>query len=48
MAGLGNGRCLAVCDVDEQNLKNGIAAAGVNPQSIRDYRRWRARISMPS
>jgi len=38
MAGLQGCRCAAVCDIDEPNLKKGVAAAGTNPQAYRDYR----------
>lgn len=43
MAGLENGRCVAVCDLDAANLKNGVAAAGTNPQACQDYRELLAR-----
>ncbi len=38
MAGLQNCRCAAVCDVDERNLNQGVAAASSNPQAYKDYR----------
>src|ERR1035437_2096560 len=38
MAGLQGCRCAAVCDIDESNLKKGVAAAGTNPQAYKDYR----------
>lgn len=37
-AGVNNGRCVAVCDVYEPNLKNGIKDAGSNPKGYKDYR----------
>jgi predicted dehydrogenase len=43
MARLDNGRCAAVCDVFEPNLKKGIAAAGTNPEGYKDYRELLAR-----
>jgi hypothetical protein len=33
-----NGRCVAVCDVYEPNLKLGKKDAGSNPQEYKDYR----------
>jgi len=38
MAALENSRCVAVCDSDERSLKQGIAAAGTNPQGHKNYR----------
>jgi predicted dehydrogenase len=38
MAALANCRCAAVCDVDESNLRGGVAAAGSKPQAYKDYR----------
>jgi predicted dehydrogenase len=38
-----SGRCVAVCDIFEPNLKKGIAAAGNNPQGYKDYRELLAR-----
>jgi len=43
MARLDNGRCVAVCDIDEANLNSGIAAAEANPQGYQDYRELLAR-----
>jgi predicted dehydrogenase len=37
-AGVPNGRCVAVCDVYEPNLKTGQKDAGTNPQMYKDYR----------
>jgi predicted dehydrogenase len=37
-AGAPNGRCVAVCDVYEPNLKNGVKDAGTNPAAYKDYR----------
>jgi predicted dehydrogenase len=37
-AGVPNGRCLAVCDVYEPNLKAGKKDAASNPQEYKDYR----------
>ena len=37
-AGVPNGRCVAVCDVYEPNLKLGKKDAGSNPQEYKDYR----------
>jgi predicted dehydrogenase len=37
------GRCLAVCDIYEPNLKKGVAAAGSNPRAYKDYRELLAR-----
>lgn len=33
-----SGRCVAVCDIFDANLKKGIAAAGNNPKGYKDYR----------
>lgn len=43
MRGVDNGRCVAVCDIYEPNLKNGIEAAGSNPTGYKDYRELLAR-----
>lgn len=43
MVGLDNGRCAAVCDVYEPNLKNGVQAAGTKPTAYKDYRELLAR-----
>jgi len=37
-AGVPNGRCLAVCDIYEPNLKQGQGFAGSNPKGYKDYR----------
>jgi predicted dehydrogenase len=37
------GRCLAVCDIYEPNLKKGVEAAGSNPKAYKDYRELLAR-----
>ena len=38
MARLKGCRCVAVCDIDPSNLKDGVAAAGSNPKGCGDYR----------
>ncbi len=38
-----SGRCVAVCDIFEPNLKKGITAAGNNPKGYKDYRELLAR-----
>ncbi len=38
-----SGRCVAVCDIFEPNLKKGITAAGSNPKGYKDYRELLAR-----
>ena len=38
MKSVDNGRCIAVCDIDEKNLKNGATTAGTNPATYKDYR----------
>lgn len=38
-----SGRCVAVCDIYEPNLKKGIVAAGTNPKPYKDYRELLAR-----
>jgi predicted dehydrogenase len=37
MAALGNARCVAVCDVYEPNLKDGVKYAGTNPRTYKNY-----------
>lgn len=37
------GRCVAVCDIYEPNLKKGVEAAGSNPTTYKDYRELLAR-----
>jgi len=43
LRGIDSGRCVAVCDVYEPALKNGVAAAGTNPAAYKDYRELLAR-----
>ncbi len=43
MSGLDNGRCVAVCDDYEPNLKNGVTNAGVKPQAFANYQDLLAR-----
>jgi predicted dehydrogenase len=38
LTGVDNGRCIAVCDLDDTALKNGVAAAKTNPKTYKDYR----------
>lgn len=38
LTGIDNGRCVAVCDIDDTSLKNGVAAAKTNPKTYKDYR----------
>ena len=38
-----NGRCVALCDIWEPNLKKGISAIGTNPKGYKDYRELLAR-----
>lgn len=40
---LTNGRCLALCDIDERNLRSAAALAGTNPAGCGDYRELLAR-----
>jgi predicted dehydrogenase len=37
------GRCVAVCDIVDENLKKGVQAAGSNPTPYKDYREVLAR-----
>jgi len=37
MAGLTNGRCVAVCDIYEPNLENGAKTAGTNPKKYKRH-----------
>lgn len=43
MRGIDSGTCVAVCDIIDENIKNGIEAAGSNPQGYKDYRELLAR-----
>ncbi|MCC6859866.1 MAG: Gfo/Idh/MocA family oxidoreductase, partial [Bryobacterales bacterium] len=38
LKGIDSGRCVAVCDVDEPNLKKGIQSSNARPRGYRDYR----------
>jgi predicted dehydrogenase len=40
---IGNGRCVALCDIFEPNLNKGIKAIGTNPKGYKDYRELLAR-----
>jgi predicted dehydrogenase len=40
---IASGRCAAVCDIDETNLRQAVAAARDKPQPYRDYRQLLAR-----
>jgi len=33
-----NGRCIALCDIDPDNLKRGVQTIGTGPEQFRDYR----------
>src|SRR5260370_33131193 len=38
LKGIDNGRCVALCDINEDNLKHGVETIGSNPQQFKDYR----------
>src|SRR5437660_6489092 len=33
-----NGRCVALCDINDDNLKHGVETIGNNPKQFKDYR----------
>ncbi len=41
--GVDSGRCVAVCDINDENLKKGIEASKDKPQGFKDYRELLAR-----
>jgi predicted dehydrogenase len=38
LKGIDNGRCVAVCDINEENLRHGVETIGTNPKQFKDYR----------
>ena len=38
LKGIDNGRCVAACDVNPENLKRGVDTIGNNPKQYKDYR----------
>ena len=38
LKGIDNGRCVAICDINAENLKHGFDTIGNNPQQFKDYR----------
>ncbi|HXK02561.1 MAG TPA: Gfo/Idh/MocA family oxidoreductase [Verrucomicrobiae bacterium] len=38
LKGIDNGRCVALCDINDENLKHGIDTIGNNPKTYKDYR----------
>src|ERR1039457_4697178 len=38
LKGIDNGRCLAACDINPDNLKHGVDTIGNNPKQYKDYR----------
>src|SRR5947209_8134764 len=38
LKGIDNGRCIAVCDINEEALNKGAATIGTNPEKYKDYR----------
>jgi predicted dehydrogenase len=38
LKGIDNGRCVALCDINPENLKNGVTTIGNNPKTFGDYR----------
>ncbi|MEO8592973.1 MAG: Gfo/Idh/MocA family oxidoreductase [Candidatus Solibacter sp.] len=38
LKGIDNGRCVAACDINAENLKKGVDFIGTNPKQYKDYR----------
>jgi predicted dehydrogenase len=38
LKGIDNGRCVALCDINDENLKHGVETIGNNPKTYKDYR----------
>uniref|UniRef100_Q02CM8 Oxidoreductase domain protein n=1 Tax=Solibacter usitatus (strain Ellin6076) TaxID=234267 RepID=Q02CM8_SOLUE len=38
LKGIDNGRCVALCDINDENLKHGVDTIGTNPKTFKDYR----------
>src|SRR5947209_2796376 len=38
LEGIDNGRCVALCDINDENLKRGVETIGNNPKQFKDYR----------
>ena len=38
LKGIDNGRCVAACDINPENLKHGVDTIGNNPKQYKDYR----------
>jgi len=38
LKGIDNGRCVALCDINPENLKRGVDTIGNNPKTFQDYR----------
>jgi len=38
LKGIDNGRCVALCDINAENLKHGVDTIGNNPKTFKDYR----------
>src|SRR3954454_22523047 len=38
LKGIDNGKCVAVCDINPENLKHGYDTIGNNPKQFKDYR----------
>jgi len=38
MKGIDSGRCVALCDINDENLKHGVETIGTNPKTYKDYR----------
>jgi predicted dehydrogenase len=36
--GIDSGRCVALCDINDENLKHGVDEIGTNPKTFKDYR----------
>lgn len=38
LKGIDNGRCVALCDINDENLKHGVETIGNKPKTFKDYR----------
>ena len=43
-----NGKCVAICDIDDANLNKGLASIGGSPKTYKDYRQLLADSSVES
>ena len=38
LAGIDSGRCVALCDIQQEQLDKGVKTIGTNPKTFKDYR----------